>query len=509
MTSVTDSASLRRSFYLLLTTVAVAVTVAKIVGAENVYEPSRFASQSETSYGADRPSFEANRPPVRKWPTTRPAPTSMFGSNDRSRWATIRALVDTGTYVVGRRENFKDTQGPFTDTGIIFEDGYQSLDKVMNPETGEYFSSKPPLLPTLLAGEYWVLKKVFGWSIDRDRWWVVCTLLITVNAIPFAVYLVLLARLIETHGATDFGKLFTFTAACFGTFLTTFSVSLNNHTPAACCVLFALYPLLRGGGVPYSLASLFVSGLFAGLTAALDLPALSFTVGLFVPLVLTRPRQALIGFLPGALIPLGGLLACNYAAVGSVLPVYSEFGGPWYNYPGSYWATSHQPGPHKGVDFADEPKAVYAFHLLFGHHGWFSLTPVWLLGAGGLLGLLTASRADIKTVLALKKTSPVWTPRLLGVLAVVVSLVVFAFYVVKTNNYGGNTSGPRWLFWLIPLWLLGTIPAADWVGRFSTGRLGAAVLLGFSVLSVFYPAWNPWRNPWVLQLLEVTGWLVY
>ena len=27
-----------------------------------------------------------------------------FGSNDRSRWATVRALVDEGTFVIGRRD---------------------------------------------------------------------------------------------------------------------------------------------------------------------------------------------------------------------------------------------------------------------------------------------------------------------------------------------------------------------------------------------------------------------
>ena len=42
-------------------------------------------------------------------------------------------LVDEGTYVVGKRKNFADTEGPFADTGIIFEPDYQSLDKVMNP----------------------------------------------------------------------------------------------------------------------------------------------------------------------------------------------------------------------------------------------------------------------------------------------------------------------------------------------------------------------------------------
>ena len=84
----------------------------------------------------------------------------------------------------------------------------------------------------------------------------------------------------------------------------------------------------------------------------------------------------------------------------------------------------------------------------------------------------------------------------------------FVFWA-STNNYGGWSSGPRWLFWLTPLWLLAIPTAADRLAASRGGRVLAAVLLGVSVLSVFYPAWNPWRSPWILQWLEFTGRLRY
>ena len=65
----------------------------------------------------------------------------------------------------------------------------------------------------------------------------------------------------------------------------------------------------------------------------------------------------------------------------------------------------------------------------------------------------------------------VFTPELLGPLTLVVSAVVLGFFVLKTNNYGGNTSGPRWLFWLIPLWVLAVPPAADRLAKSAGGRL--------------------------------------
>jgi hypothetical protein len=494
--------SLRITCYRLLTAVAVAVVAAKVASVESLADPSRYRPPTPDGFGRPDARFD--------WPTARPEPMPMFGSNDKSRWATVRALVEEGTYAIGRRENFRSETG-YRDTGIIFQNGYGSIDKVMNPDTGEFFSSKPPLFPTLVAGEYWLLHHGLGWSIDRDRWWVVITVLLTVNVLPFAVYLVLVSRLIEDHGTTDFGRLLAFATACFATFVTTFSLTLNNHNPGTYSVLFALYPLLRkrAGDAEPSGGALFLSGLFAGFAVTLELPAASLLAALFVPLLIARPKRALLFFLPGAMIPLLALLACNYAALGRLTPAYSEFGGPWYNYPGSHWAKKGT-ADARGIDFADEPKEVYAFHLLFGHHGWFSLTPVWLVGAVGI-GLLTwRSLPEVKAVVTNPGKGPwPWTLPMHGALAAVLSVVVIGFFILKTNNYGGGTSGPRWLFWLTPLWLLGMLPAADRLGRCSTGQRIGAVLLGLSVLSVFYPAWNPWRQPWIQHFYETMDWVDY
>ena len=491
------TADLRRAFYLLLTTLGVAVCVAKIAGAENVFEPSRYRPPTDTSYGADRVAA-----PQRPWPATRPEPTPTFGSNDRSRFSTVKALVEDGTYVVGRRENFRSATD-YRDRGVVFDDGYQSLDKVMDPDTGAFYSSKPPLFPTLVAAEYWLLHRVVGLSIDRDRWWVVGVILLTFNALPFAVSLRLLAVLIDHHGRTDFGRLFAFTFAATATFVTTFSATLNNHTPAACCVVLALYPLLRPGAAD-TRGALFTSGFFAGLLTTLELPALSLAVGLILPLAVARRARSL-WYAAGLSLPVAALFAANYAAMGRWLPAYGEFGGPWYDFAGSHWAKLKLAGPKVGlgIDFADEPKAVYAFHLTLGHHGWFSLTPAWLLG---LVGLVSQARKAINLD---KVPSGVWTLDRLAVLTLTVSAVVFSFYTVRTNNYGGFCCCARWLIWLTPLWTLGLLAGADAVSQSRRGRVVAGLMLAASAFSVAYPAWNPWRPPWILQLCELMGWVRY
>jgi hypothetical protein len=159
----------------------------------------------------------------------------------------------------------------------------------------------------------------------------------------------------------------------------------------------------------------------------------------------------------------------------------------------------------------DRAGLVYAFHLLFGHHGWFSLTPAFLAAAVGLGMLAKRWITGLFSLPTRPGPKNVLDYSFVGAMTIIVSITVFAFYLTRTAsyNYGGNTSGPRWLFWLIPLWILGGLPAFDGLAKTRLRRAFAALLLGFSVLSVFYPAWNPWRNPWILQMLERTGTVNY
>ena len=88
-----------------------------------------------------------------------------------------------------------------------------------------------------MAGEYWLLKHGLGWSITEQPWLVVGTIVLTVNWLSWLVYLLLLARLIELFGGSDWGRLYVLAAACFATLMTPFLISINNHTVAACMPL--------------------------------------------------------------------------------------------------------------------------------------------------------------------------------------------------------------------------------------------------------------------------------
>jgi hypothetical protein len=498
-----DPASLRRYVYVLLIVVAVAEIAGRIIGVGRVYEPwlSRDPNRPDDTRG--------------NWPATRPEPQPTHGDNDRSRWDTVRALVENHTYAIGHRDGIDpDTNKPI-DRGIVTEDGWRTIDKVLNPATQDFYSSKPPLLPTLVAGEYWAFHQA-GWSItdERHRWEIVPAILLTLNALPWAVALWLLARLVERHGTTDWGRLFVLTAACFGTFVTTFSVTLNNHTVAAWSAMFALYAAVRIWSQPRGsqpLGLYVVAGFFAAFTACNELPATSFAVALFLLLLWESPTRTLAGFLPAALLPVAAFFLTNYLALGELNPAYEKFGGPWYDYAGSYWRQA------RGIDTAglQESRGAYAFHLMIGHHGAFSLTPIFLLSLVGMLVLLRGAPSALFGGPE-DGAEEVGTRRglaLAGFLSLGVTLVVLSFYIMfldeRKRNYGGWTSGPRWLLWLTPLWLITLLPVADWLGRRRWGRVLGYALLALSVLSVSYAEYSPWRHPWLYNFLEAHGLLKY
>jgi hypothetical protein len=453
----------------------------------------------------------------------------IVSANDRSRWATARALVEEGTYEIGRRWTDPDT-GEYADSGIVAEPGWDTIDKVLRPDNQAFYSSKPPLLATVVAGEYGLLRAGLGWSLTVERGRTMRAILLTVNWLPLTAYLIVLARLIERLGRTDWGRLYVVTAACFGTFLTTFAVVLNNHTVAATAVLFALaaaWPALAGGTAPGGDAAVVaaprrtawrfaLAGFFAGWAACTDLPAAAFTAALGGLLLVRAPGRTLLAFAPAAAVPVAAFLVTNYLAIGQLRPAYGEFGGPWYEYAGSFWDSSAGPAP--GIDGAgaSEGKLEYLLHLVEGHHGLFSLSPVyllalWTVAAGWPSPGRPPQAGDPPAPEGAVGADPgrVRAFRLLSGLTAGLTLVVVGFYVVKTSNYGGVSAGPRWFFWLTPLLLLTALPAADWLAFRRWGRGLGYALLAVSVLSASYPAATPWGHPWLYDLMEALKWLPY
>ncbi len=515
------SAQLRRWVYALLITVAAGAAIGRIFAVERVNEPSL--------HKADK----SDPRPLAVWPRDLPPASPLFGSNDRSRWATIRSLVDHGTYAIGEREYNADGTVKRTAAGKPFdhstwndsgwESDWDTVDKVLDPQTRKFYSSKPPLLTTLLAAVYRLLQMLTGWTLTANLWDVVRTMLILVNVVPFLVYLGLLARLGERFCGNDWARLYMMTAATFATLVTPFLVTLNNHTVGTYLVLFAVYATLdiwcESGPAPWYLFA--AAGFFSALAASSELPAAALVAGLGLVLLLRAPRQTLLFFVPSVALVVAGFFLTNWLAIGQLRPAYAEFGTEWYKYEGSHW---DPPGGYKrGIDFASkvESRGDYILNVLIGHHGLFSLTPMWLLAfAGMIFGTWRVLRSRARFQPSEENESseagdpphqdvPEQLPWWVFPCSLLLSLIVIGFYLFKTDNYGGWTSGLRWLMWLTPIWLVCMLPVLAWLSRSSWGRGLGYVLLLLSVLSVSYPAWNPWRHPWIYRFMDAQGWIPY
>jgi len=418
----------------------------------------------------------------------------FLSANDRSRWCTVRALVEDGMRV---------PDAPYAIDRVIQEPLWDTIDMVKHDD--HLYSSKPPLFPTLLAVPYWAIYRATGATLGTHPYEIGRAMLILVNVLPMAVYFWLLVRLAERFAKDPWSRVFVVATAAFGTFLTTFAVVINNHLPAAVSVMIALYAAVRIWFDGERRLRYFVAaGLFAAFAAADELPALAFLVPVGLALLWKDPRRTLAGFAPAALIVVAGFFATNWIAHASLRPSYAhrsttDPADNWYQYTyhrggkerHSYWEN------RQGIDRGEPSRAVYALHALVGHHGIFSLSPVWLLSLVGLAMWLVRP-AD---------------PRLreLAILTAAVSAACLVFYLGVVGqgdrNYGGMTSGLRWMFWLIPTWLVAMLPAADLAARRRWSRAAALVLLALSALSASYPTWNPWTHPWLYSFLDYLGWL--
>ncbi len=229
--------------------------------------------------------------------------------------------------------------------------------------------------------------------------------------------------------------------------------------------------------------------------AANELPALALFAAVSLAFLWKAPRQTLAAYLPAALLIAVPFFATNYIAFGTFNIPYAHrtAGDEWYNYTyerngktyDSYWKNP------QGFDRGEKSVAVYALNVLVGHHGIFSLTPIWLLSVLGIFCRLRKAADRKLRELAL----------VIGAVSLV-CILYFIFQPQENRNYGGMTSGFRWVFWMAPLWILALLPAADLFSNNKWLKGLALAMLLVSVFSAAYPLWNPWVNPWIVDVWQ-------
>jgi hypothetical protein len=215
----------------------------------------------------------------------------------------------------------------------------------------------------------------------------------------------------------------------------------------------------------------------AGWTFANELPAGLFAFLIALALLWRAPKQTLTVFAPFAAVVALFYLAANILSTGTIhtyqlISVLDwEAGNRLWLYEGTYWSNP------SGNDALQESKWLYLYNLTFGHHGFLSLTPVLAFGLWGMI----AGRKFV----AVNRTG------------LLLSVFLLALYMKISSNYGGGTQGPRWLFWIIPFWLIGLAEVADKVFESRLSRYVAYAALAISVMSVAYALGGPWKASWL------------
>lgn len=362
----------------------------------------------------------------------------FLAGNDASRFGQIEALVDYGE--------------PYLD-----HSKYRwTVDRV--DIGGHAYSNKLPVMALAGAAVYSGLKALTGWTFRTHEAEVVRALVLILVGLPTAWLVSSFYVALGWHaGISAWSRWLTTAALACGTILTSYSVTLNNHTVAAALLFAGIVAACRGRGI--------WAGFCIGLTVCIDIvPGL-----LMIPVVLAILRDS-----PGrraltrSLIALAGcallFLVADLVTVGSLLPPKLVAGGVDHS---SRFASSVG-----GVLLPE--RWTYPLECLFGGHGLFSVSPVLLFGAAGLL-------VALRRPVVLR---PRWS-RLIAAGAGIHTLG----HIVFVGSYGGWSYGFRYLIPVIPLLLFFT-PAVlgGWRTKAFVPVLGASVL--FALLGAYHP-WPP------------------
>lgn len=336
---------------------------------------------------------------------------SRDNANTGSRYATVEALVDHGgTYAID-------------DTHYV-----QTIDKYKAGD--HYISSKPPTLPTLAAGAYWVYQHFTGKTIAYNEGTVVRFLSFCTGGLGHLIFLIYFYRLCRLLLERDLAILVCMAGASFGYLGVAYATHLNElSTSAALAICGLYYACAIQRGRANRIWHWVIAGLVLGLLPAISLPCLAISGAIGLYLLAHDWKRTLIWFVPALLPGIVTHLALVYHISGSFRPFY--FNSELKTFKDYHFRNAG------GIDGLREDKWTYAFNVLLGHHGLFSMTPLFCFGFWELLRSLRQRRLFRETLVCASAVG-----------------IFLVFFIWKTHNYGGWCVGMRWLIPIMPLLML-------------------------------------------------------
>jgi hypothetical protein len=468
-----------------------------------------------------------------------------LGANDRSRWVHVIALAEDGVHHIGKR-TFK-SDGSHEDSGLFTRPEWGTVDVVLDPKTHLFYSSKPPILAIAITPLYRALHGPTGVATDESRNRAIVKTLLVFNLTLMLLWALALLGIAREAGASPKGQLVVLWCGGFATFIPTFSGSLTNHLPATVLGAWVVLLLLRLEGAPttWKRGLAISTGGAMGLMVTLELPAMAIFSAYAFTLLLRKKWLwfALLssGFALGAL----PFFLASQAVLGAPFPPWLAGAPEWTHYQGHFSEEGNAGA------FRSESPLRHVFHGLFGHHGLFFLTPLFLLPAwyrlptpagpshrlaklirlvGPILALvpvlasfriLSRGRSALPLPLLLVLVAYLgllvlllpwkWWRHTFNPAALFRRLLVFSgglsllFYFYKAGTIGGMAAGPRWFMWLTPLWLVVfSISVDDLVAQKKSRR----ILVIFGTLSLIWSQTvgaNPWVWPTPYAIIRALG----
>lgn len=366
---------------------------------------------------------------------------------ESSRMATVESLVDYGTFAIDRSR-------------------FGAVDKVLLE--GHAYSDKPLLIQLWAACFYFLLRHLTG--IGFPEHYHLTLFLIhfvcfySLNFLLYAFFYRLMSRRLPSSG--EGYRVFSSLAVIFSTMIFSYSVTINNHTPAALTLFLLLLLFSRGEEKGLTRMLALGAGVLCGLLLNQDyIFGGVFGISSFFWILFRRreerpPKERMTDALCYAAGAWGVIFLClgiNVLAYGSPFPLY--------------WTHTHK------VLLRAAAVPTYIFHSTFGFKGIFFYMPALLFVLPGILKK------------GFFRTDPLRCMMLCSAGAVMI------LYWLVTMEYGGWSFGFRYFIPLIPL--LFYYAALDLGGWSKSFRCICFVFcVGWGVFTSSLGAYEPWCIAW-------------
>jgi hypothetical protein len=320
--------------------------------------------------------------------------------NDASRLATIESLVDFHTFIIDNSR-------------FVW-----TIDKYLYQ--GHFYSDKPPIL-SIYGSFFYALLKIVGISFSNRYSLTIFLLTILVVGGATAIGMVYFYKTLKFLEIQENWIDVLLIIAGSGTLLLPYSTVFNNHVVSASLLIAGFYYLLR---VKESIRYSLLSGMLITLAGSIDVVAFSFIPFLAVSLF-NKPLKSKIVFSLACALVLVIYCQLNLYTSGSLRP--PSMNQSLWEYPGSAFDRTNLSGLAYHSDFS--ALLNYAFHMIVGHRGLISYTPILVFSIFGFVKIFQNKELKYRQEY---------------LLIFLASSTYVLMYILRSNNYSGSAYGVRW-----------------------------------------------------------------